>query len=188
MATKKQEIKKAPLRRKLNDPVLTKMEVAFCYEYIANRFNGEKAATAAGYSKKTARHQASQLLTRLNVKKKVKELTLKYLTELTMRGEDVIKELGILAFQDMADFGDYDNGAVTLKSFKEMGEATRCIKEIEVKPDGTIKFKTHDKKGSLELLGKHLELFTENVKHSGSINMRQDEDSDAAYKKRFKKD
>ena len=188
MATKKQEIKKAPLRRKANDPVLTKMEVAFCYEYIANKFNGVKAATAAGYSENSARTKAAQLLAKSNIKKKVKDLTTKYLTDLAVRGEDVIKEFGILGFQDMRDFADYKDGEITLKSFEEMGSATRCIKEIEIKPDGTIKFKTHDKKGSLELIGKHLELFTENVKHSGSINMVQDEDSNAAYKKRFKQD
>ena len=167
---------------------LNKNQLAFCYEYIANKYNATAAAIAAGYSKRAARMVASRLLTYANVKKKVKELTEKYLTDIGLNSEQVIKELGLLAFQDMTDFCNLDSSGVTLKSFEQMGAATKCIKEIEVDKDGKIKIKMHDKKGSLELLGKHLELFTENVKHSGSINMSQDENSDAAYKRRFKKD
>lgn len=51
------------------DKPLSKMEQKFVEAYAGN---GEQAAIIAGYSKKTARMQASRLLTRANVIKAIK--------------------------------------------------------------------------------------------------------------------
>lgn len=148
------------------DSDLNPMELSFCYEYIANKFNGKQAAISAGYSEKTAEVQASQLLTRLKVQRKVKELTEKHLKTLAIKGEDVIRELTIMGFSNMSDFVNLNPAETTIKTFEEMGENTRAIQSIEVTPEviGTkIKFKLYDKKASLELIGKHLQMFTDKV-------------------------
>lgn len=48
--------------------MLTPKQQAFCDNYIVSH-NATEAAIKAGYSKKTARFQGSQLLTNLNIKK-----------------------------------------------------------------------------------------------------------------------
>ncbi len=50
--------------------MLEKRHDRFARLYVANNFNGTKAAIEAGYAKAGARVRASKLLTKDNVKKK----------------------------------------------------------------------------------------------------------------------
>lgn len=156
-----------------SDDKLNPMELAFCYEYIANKFNGLKAATAAGYSEKTAGVQASRLLNRVNVRAKIKELTDRHLNKLTITAEKVLLELAKMGFSDLKNHVKFDGKKFDIKSFDDMGINTAAIKEFsyqedfvkneggEETPIGTrdVKFKLHEKKGALELLGKNMGLF-----------------------------
>jgi len=182
---------------------LTKNELLFCYEYIANKFNGTQAYlnTYKIKSKNAAGVEACKLLRKPNVKRKVNELLKKKIKEIEPTAENVIKELAILAFQRGEDFAEFDGDEVDFKSFKEMGSATACIKEIETTTrfvpttddDGKktfereqkIKMKMHDKKGSLELLGKTHKLFTDKIEHSGELNEQHDSQANDAYHKRL---
>jgi phage terminase small subunit len=164
------------------DSNLNTNELAFCYEYVANKFNGTKAAISAGYSKKTADVQASQLLTRLKIQNKVKELTEKHLNKIDITAESVIREIAKLGFSDMANHIDFDGENIDMKSFEELGDNTACIKEFDITEteivkglgkERKIKFKLHDKKGALELLGKHLQIFNEQDKNP-NVNINID--------------
>ena len=55
---------------------LTKQQIKFCVCYIECDYNGTEAAEKAGYSKKTARQQASRLLTNVNITAYVRILQL----------------------------------------------------------------------------------------------------------------
>lgn len=143
----------------------------FCQEYIID-LNGAKAAERSGYSKKTARTIANQLLTKLDISNRVAELK-EIRSERTVITQDmVLKELKILAQSDIQDYLEVveeytgsKNGRLKLKLFKEMkGDATRAIKSISehITKDGIqLKFKLHSKERPLELLGKHLGMFME---------------------------
>lgn len=158
----------------------TAKELVFCYEYVANKFNGTKAYLAS-YSTKnenTAKVEASKLLTKPNIKKKIRELTKKYLLKAEHQAEDIIRELALLGFSDLSDFVEWkEDGTIKLKSSDSIGERIAALREIEIEDieiGGTkvgkkYKIKLHDKKGSLELLGKHAELFTEKHKITGDI-------------------
>lgn len=63
--------KKEELEKKLK-----KRQIKFCYEYIANDYNGTLAAIEAGYKEKTARQQASRLLTNADIAAYVRILQL----------------------------------------------------------------------------------------------------------------
>lgn len=52
---------------------LTAQQDLFCREWIFD-FNGTKAAIRAGYSEKTARIKASQLLSKVNIQERIREL------------------------------------------------------------------------------------------------------------------
>jgi phage terminase small subunit len=87
-----------------------------------------------------------------------------------------------LAFCDPAAFFEDDG---SLKRIKDLDEHTRmAIAGIEVVElfEGSgeqkhaygllKKVKLSDKRASLELLGKHLKLFTDNVEHTGTIGLQ----------------
>ena len=52
---------------------LTDKQESFCNEYIIDK-NGQKAAERAKYSKNTARTQASKMLTKDHIKKRILEI------------------------------------------------------------------------------------------------------------------
>lgn len=166
---------------------LTPKQEGFCQEYIVD-FNGTRAAEEVGYSKRSARVTACRLITKANILKRIAGL-LRDRSERTKVTQDmVIKELALLAFSDMADYVDIqkDTGSIRAKSFEGMKEGkSRVVKTI--KEDRTIKedakgeqvtvydkinYSMHDKIKPLELLGKHLGMFIENIKHSGKVTLK----------------
>jgi phage terminase small subunit len=160
------------------DP-LTANETLFCYEYVANKYNGGAAAQAAGYSRTnlaSATVTASRLLTRANIKAKISELTTLRLADLEMDGAAVVGELAMLARSDIKDYIAWSKeGGVVVRSPEELGPLSRCIREISIdelteKRDGEtvpignrIQIKLYDKLRPLELLGKHANLFSDDV-------------------------
>jgi len=81
----------------INNLKLTAKRVRFCEEYAID-MNGAKAAIRAGYSAKTARTQASDLLTLPNVKKHIEELQSKIAKKCEISVEWVIeKQVKVIA-------------------------------------------------------------------------------------------
>lgn len=136
-----------------------------------------KAAIAAGYSKKTAYSQGSDLLK----KPEIAALVEKHQQAAAERAEitiaKVLAELGKHAFADIAKLYDQDGN---LKPIHEMAKGARTtIQSIEtdelyagrgesrVKIGYNRKVKTTDKLKALELIGRHLKMFTDVHEHSG---------------------
>ena len=65
----------------------------FCEQYIKCKGNGTKAAIAAGYSKKTARSKASQLLTKVNLLEYINKLQNKVSEKILIETEWIMNEL-----------------------------------------------------------------------------------------------
>ena len=63
----------------------------FCYEYIKDN-NATKAAIRAGYSKKTARTQASRLLTKENIQERIEKLKQERNDSLMIDAQWVLRE------------------------------------------------------------------------------------------------
>ncbi len=154
------------MARKAPPDILNDQQIRFCEEYIID-FNGTKAAIRAGYSEKTAASQASQLLTKLNIQNKIAKLIEKRSKRTEITQDKVLSEIAKLAFSDMNNYAQWGKDGVTLKDSSELSpEQTAAVSEVSestTKDGGTIKFKLHDKKGSLELLGKHLGIFQDAV-------------------------
>ena len=167
--------KKTYTKKKLNEN-----EVAFCYEYVANNFNGAQAynKTHRSGSLRASSVMASRLLGKPNIKAKIKKLTEEHLTTLNYNANSVLKELSKNAFSDVRDFVRWNKEeGVIIKDSEELGEFASCIKEIDIdareitvdgEPSGVkdykIKCKLHDKTKALELLGKNLMLFADKIK------------------------
>jgi len=163
----------------------------FVQEYLID-LNATQAAIRAGYSEKTAKAQGSRLLTIADIQSAISEGQKKLGEKAGITAERVLEELGIVAFSDIKNYLDIDQdtGAIRAKSFDDatMPEnasravqsmtENRVIKEVKGTKDNAdteiiltanATFKMHDKLKALELIGKHLGMFKEQVEHSGSI-------------------
>lgn len=155
---------------------LTPKQNAFVAEYLKD-LNATQAAIRAGYSQKTAHVQGPRLLENVEVKRSIDEALERRAARVEVKADDVLRELLRLAMVDIGEAFD-EKGA--LKPLHEMSpDVRRAISGIEVEEiwdfgDGdertsagrVRKVKFWDKKGALELLGKHLKLFTDRVEHS----------------------
>jgi len=155
----------------------------FIVEYLKD-LNATRAYLAAGYSEGGAAVSANKLLKNPKIARVIAEKQGKRLQKLEITAERVLQELACLGFANM---NDYMQVAPDGKSFDVnfaglSRQQTAAIQEITVDATGgdgdgerrlvlRNKFKLADKRGALELLGKHLELFTEKLKISGDAEL-----------------
>lgn len=133
----------------------------FCQEYIID-LNGTKAAERARYSKKTARFQASQLLTILNIQKRIAELEAIRAKRLEISQDRVLKELACLGHSNIKDYIKHAaDGFIQFKDIDNISEEdAKAIEAIKVNyKEGKIEFKLHSKTKTLEMIGRHLGMF-----------------------------
>ena len=156
----------------------------FVLEYVKD-LNATKAAERAGYSSKTATKQGSRLLTFVDVREAIEKHNARYLERLNLTTERILSELSLMGFANMLDYIAVQDGDAYIDLSKLSREQAAAIQEITVveytKGKGEDKrdikktrFKLAEKRGSLELLGKHLKLFTDKIEHSGDVNPLND--------------
>jgi phage terminase small subunit len=159
---------------------LTPRQARFVQEYLTD-LNATAACVRAGYSAKTAYANSSQLLAKPQVRDAVEAAMAKRAERLEVKADDVLRELLRIA---RCDVGQAFRPDGTLLPLHEMPEdVRRAISGFEVEElyegaDGekfslgkVKKVKFWDKTRGLELLGKHLRLFTDKVEHSGSVTV-----------------
>jgi phage terminase small subunit len=165
------------------DKPLTPKQQRFCEEYIVD-LNATQAAIRAGYSKKTAGSQGHDLLKKPEIQNFVSSLAEARSEKTKITAENVLRELSLMGFANMQDYMTVqENGT----AFVDLSQLTRdqaaAIQEIvtdeywegrgeDAVPVKKIKFKLADKRGSLELLGKHLVLFGDKVTHDGTVTVK----------------
>lgn len=165
---------------------LTAKQKRFCDEYLID-LNATQAAIRAGYSEKTAYRTGADNLRKPQIEeyiaKRQKELSRS--TEITQ--ERVIKELALIAFSNNADYAhvvekkmkaevdgalvdvlDEDGKPVMYRTVEPVlteeltEEQKRALAVIKKGRDG-LEVKSCDKVKTLELLGKHLGIFTDKI-------------------------
>ena len=118
---------------------LSAKQILFVSEYLID-LNATQAAIRAGYSKKTAQRIGSENLSKplihLEIVRKLKKTT----DKLDISAEYVLS---------------------SLKNVAERCQQTEPILDNKGKPTGEYKFDSSGANKSLELIGKHLKLFTE---------------------------
>lgn len=142
---------------------LSLQQEQFCREYVLD-YNGNQAAIRAKYSPKTARSQASDLLTSPNIKARISQLETAKSLKARVTVDEVIAELAKFAFLDIkSQFQNINESGVTLKPFEELdGTILASVNEKRGKDGDTwVDVRFPDKMKALELLGKHLGAFDE---------------------------
>lgn len=135
---------------------LTRQQELFCQEYIVD-YNGTKAAIRAGYKEENARKQASRLLTKADILARVHELQKDQLDRLAISQDYVVLQL-----------------LETYKCCREPSPVMRYDPSTgEMEETGMYQFDSKGALRALELLGKHLGMFSDKVHVSGSLNTGQ---------------
>lgn len=151
---------------------MTKKQKRFVEEYLID-LNATQAAIRAGYSPDTAQQMGSENLSKPVIKNAIDKGIAERSRRTGINQDRVIQEIAKLAFLNPIDVIDMDEATIK-------GEANRddtaCIASVKVKvipgEDGNIterEVKTYDKLKALELLGKHLGMFTDKLKMEGNV-------------------
>lgn len=165
---------------------LTDRQRKFCDEYLID-LNATQAAIRAGYTEKYANTNASKLLQNTTISQYIgeRQKELSHKTEITQ--ERVIKELALIAFSNNADYAhvvekkmkaevdgalvdvlDEDGKPVMYRTVEPVlteeltEEQKRALAVIKKGREG-LEVKSCDKVKALELLGKHLGIFTDKI-------------------------
>lgn len=128
----------------------------FCQEYVID-YNGAQAAIRAGYEEKSARKQASRLLTNADILARVRELQSEQVKRLAVSQDYVVMQLI-----------DTYNCCREPSPVKEYDAASGEWVET-----GMYQFDSKGALRALELLGKHLGMYNDKLQVSGGINTGQ---------------
>lgn len=147
----------------------------FVAEYLKD-LNATQAAIRAGYSPKTAEQQGHRLLRNAEISQAVEKAKSEQLQRLEVSADVVLRELLRIATSDISQAFD-GRGLKPLHEIPE--DLRRCISGVDSEAifEGAGRDRTHigdlqkvklwDKTKALELLGKHLVLFTDKHEHLG---------------------
>ena len=151
---------------------MTGKQNRFVEEYLID-LNATQAAIRAGYSPKTANEQGARLLANASIRAAVDKAEAERSRRTGINQDRVIREIAKLAFLNPVDVIDMDEATVKGEAHRD---DTACIASVKVKTiptdDGPIterEVKTYDKLKALELLGKHLGMFTDKLKVEGVV-------------------
>lgn len=161
---------------------LNPKQQAFVREYLVS-LNATQAAVAAGYSVATAKQQGSRLLTHVDVKAALSAGTARVVAKLEVKAENVLSELLTFAHADPLNAFCADGTLKKLEDMApEMRKAIKSLKFTELWEGASgekfvagriVDIQFWDKPKGLELLGKHLKLFTEKIEVEGKLTLEQ---------------
>lgn len=152
---------------------LTSKQELFVEEYLID-LNATQAAIRAGYSPKTANEQGSRMLANVSIRARIDIEMAERSKRTGINADRVLQELGRLGFINACDVIDTDT--VTVKS-DAVRDDTAAIASVKMKIVPTRygdiierEIKLHDKNKSLEMIGKHLGLLSDNINLSGNMS------------------
>lgn len=149
---------------------LSPKQAAFVAEYLID-LNATQAAIRAGYSEKSAARISVELLNKTQVRKAIEKAQAKRTERTEITADRVVTELAKIAFADPRDLMEWGPNGLVLKDCRIIPDAAAAaVAEVSEGKDG-MKLKKLDKLKALELLGRHLGMFTDKVEISGDLDI-----------------
>ena len=149
---------------------LTPKQTRFVAEYLVD-LNATQAAIRAGYSAKTANYQGPANLVKPSIKAAISAKQAEQLRKVNFTAEDVLRELGRVAFVDMRGF--YRAGGapkpmheLTQEQGAVLARVETIIKNAEAgdgHTDWIHKLSPWDKMKALDLLARHFKLVGDKI-------------------------
>ena len=142
----------------------------FVAEYLID-LNATQAAIRAGYSAKTAASQGERLLRNAEIATAVSDGQRKRLDSAELSATRVLEEMRRLAFSDVRDLFDEQGKLRPIHTLTREQSAAIAGLEVIIKNaeagdghmDTVHKIKVWDKPRTLEMLGKHFKLLTDQI-------------------------
>lgn len=154
---------------------LTAKQKRFIEEYLVD-LNATQAAIRAGYSKKTAAFIGAENLKKPQIQAEIQRRMAERQKRTEVTQDRVVKELARLAFANAADFVTVEKREVVMGDGSVVavdGAAVKYTSELTVDQQAAIagikqgangvELKLCDKLKALELLGRHMGMFTDKL-------------------------
>lgn len=149
---------------------LTAKQATFVAEYLVD-LNATQAAIRAGYSADSADVIGSENLGKPEIAEAVERAMEARAARTGVTQDRVVQELARIAFGDMRKVTTWGPAGVSLVDSSTLDDDDAAMvaeaSETTSKEGGSLKVKAHDKVRALELLGRHLAMFTDKVEHGG---------------------
>lgn len=166
MAMKKNEVKSM---------ALTDKQKRFIEEYLID-LNATQAAIRAGYSAKTADRIGPELLGKTCVARAIKEAMAERSRRTGINQDRIVRELAKIGFINPIDVINLDEATIREDANKDDTAAIASVRAKRIPTEnGEIierEIKIADKLKALELLGKHLGMFTDKISISGDMGVK----------------
>lgn len=151
---------------------LTKKQKLFIDEYLID-LNATQAAIRAGYSPDTAQQIGSENLSKPVIRARLDKAIAERSKRTGVNADRVVMELAKIAFVNAEDVIDMDTATVKEGALPEDTAAIQSVKLKTFGEDGLEReIKMADKLKALELLGKHLGMFTDKVNVVGEVPVK----------------
>ncbi len=144
-------------------PKLTDKQAAFVREYLVD-LNATQAAIRAGYSERTAYSVGQRLLKNVEIQRAVAAAQAKRARRVEITADRVVAELAKIAFSDPRDLMEWGPDGVVLRPSAELSDDQAASVAEVAENNAGLRLKKHDKVKALELLGRHIGIFTDKVK------------------------
>lgn len=149
---------------------MTPKQRLFVREYLRD-LNATQAAIRAGYSKASATTDGPRLLDNAGVREAIDSALAARELRVEVKADDVLRELLVLAATDLRDAYDENGRLLPVHEMPEhVAKAVASVKTFEefegtgadrVKVGEVREVKFYSKEKALELLGRHLKMFTD---------------------------
>ena len=159
----------------MTDRPLTDKQATFALEYLVD-FNATQAAIRAGYSPRSAKQQATRLLTNASIQAALAHAQAHRREELKIDADTVVRELARIGFSKMTDVASWDDLGVYIKGSDSLDPDTEAtIKEVTLtktsvyRKNGdeevTEKWRVvlHDKLAALDKLCRFLGIYNDSL-------------------------
>jgi phage terminase small subunit len=164
------------LGKELIPMVLTAKQQAFVKHYLVS-LNASKAAIKAGYSSKYVNRSATQLLANPKIQAAIREEIEARNERIQVTQDQVVAELAKVAFGDPRAVMEWGPHGVKLKPSDELDKNSIAqVADIANGGENGPGIKFYDKLKALELLGKHLGMFTDKFSLQGNMEVRHGTD------------
>lgn len=150
---------------------LTSKQQRFVDEYLID-LNATQAAIRAGYSPRRANCMGFENMRKPAIAAAIQAGMAKRLARTEVTQDAIIKELAKVAFYDPRSVMSWGPRGMVLKPSDQLtDDQAACVSEVSETTSatgGSLKLKTNDKLKALELLGRHLGMFTDKTELTGA--------------------
>jgi len=151
---------------------LTAQQLRFIAEYMKDR-DAKAASSRAGYSDTYAAKKSSGLLRVPAIAEEIDRRTLERAMRCDITTDDIVLELKRIAFFDVRKLFDPTTGKFRADPYEMDEQDARGLVNFDIvvldrAGDYAVKLNPGNKMKALELLGRHLKMFSDGIHHTGT--------------------